>query len=101
MRGGMSELERNKAIVRRAVEDVFNAGRMEVVDEVYSAEMAPHVKGWIAPFRAAFPDVEMEVIELIAEGEKVVARFRCSGTHEGDWRGAPATRRRFEGLDEG
>jgi predicted ester cyclase len=96
----MSELERNKAIVRRAVEEVLNAGRMEVVDQLYSAEMAGGVKQWIAPFRAAFPDVHMEVAELVAEDDKVVARFLCSGTHEGEWRGKPATGRRFENVDE-
>jgi predicted ester cyclase len=96
----MSDTDRNKAIVQRAVEEVFNGGRLEVVDELYSVEMAPDVKRWIAPFRAAFPDVNMEVIELIAEGEKVVARFRCSGTHEGEWRGAAPTGRRFEDVDE-
>jgi predicted ester cyclase len=97
---GMDALGRSKAIVRRAVDEVLNAGRMEVVDDLYSAEMAPSVKGWIAPFRAAFPDVYMEIVDLIAEGDKVVARFRCSGTHQGEWRGRPATGRRFENVDE-
>jgi predicted ester cyclase len=96
----VSESDRNKAIVRRSVEEVLNGGRMDVVDELYSADMAPGVKDWIAPFRAAFPDVHMEVVELIAERDKVVARFRCSGTHQGEWRGSPATGRRFEEIDE-
>ena|SRR5918994_6243197 len=96
----MNELEHNKDIVRRAVEEVFNRGRMEVIDELYSADAAPGVKAWIAPFRAAFPDVHMEVVELIAECDKVVAHFRCSGTHEGEWRGTAPTGRRFEDVDE-
>jgi predicted ester cyclase len=96
----MSESERNKELVRRAVEEVFNGGRVESVDELYSTDAAPGVKEWIAPFRAAFPDVHMEIIELIAEGDKVVARFRCSGTQKGEWRGTPATGRRFEDVDE-
>lgn len=37
---------------------------------------------------------------LVAEGDTVVARFRCSGTHLGDWRGHPPTGRRFESIDE-
>lgn len=92
--------ERNRAIVRRAVEEVFNGGRMDVVDDLYSADMAPRVRRWIEPFRAAFPDVHMEIVELLAEGDKVVARFRCSGTHDGEWRGTPPTGRRFEDVDE-
>jgi predicted ester cyclase len=42
----------------------------------------------------------MEVIELIAEDDKVVGRFTCSATHQGAWRGHPATGRRFERVDE-
>jgi predicted ester cyclase len=54
----------------------------------------------VAPFRGAFPDFEMEIIELISEGGKVVAHFRCSGTHRGEWLGVPPTGRRFEQVDE-
>jgi SnoaL-like polyketide cyclase len=42
----------------------------------------------------------MEIVELIAEGEKVVGRFRCSGTHLGTWRRHAPTGRRFERVDE-
>jgi predicted ester cyclase len=73
---------------------------MDVVDELYSPELAPAVKRWIAPFRAAFPDVQLEIVDLIAEGDKVVGRFSCSGTHQGTWRGHPATGRRFERIAE-
>jgi predicted ester cyclase len=42
----------------------------------------------------------MEVVDAIADADKVVAHFKCSGTHQGEWRGHPATGRRFEGIDE-
>jgi predicted ester cyclase len=42
----------------------------------------------------------MEIIDLIAEGEKVAAHFRCSGTHLGEWMGHPPTGRRFHNVDE-
>jgi hypothetical protein len=48
----------------------------------------------------AFPDFEIEIADLIAEGDKVVAHFRCSGTHGGQRLGVPATGRRFERVDE-
>ena len=57
-------------------------------------------KRWVSPFQSAFPDFEMEIVDLIAEGEKVVAHFKCSGTHLGEWLGVPATGRRFENVDE-
>ena len=94
----MSEL--NKATVRRLVSEVFNGGHLEVIDELYAPELAPAARRWIAPFRASFPDVRMEIVELIAEGDKVVGRFTCSATHQGPWLGHPPTGRRFDRVDE-
>jgi predicted ester cyclase len=62
--------------------------------------MAAEVRAWIAPFRESFPDVEMAVVDLVAEGNQVVGRFLCSGTHTGPWRGHRPTGRRFERVDE-
>lgn len=39
----------------------------------------------------AFPDIEVAVEDVIAEGDKVVARNKVTGTHKGDYRGCPAT----------
>jgi predicted ester cyclase len=92
--------EANKAIVGRLVAEVFNGGDLEVIDELYTPELARAAKRWITPFRASFPDVHMELVELIAEGDKVVGRFTCSATHLGDWLGQAPTGRRFERVDE-
>jgi predicted ester cyclase len=92
--------ERNKAVVRRLVEEVLNGGRLAVIDELYAPALVAEATAWIAPFRASFPDVHMEVITLIAEGDTVVGRFTCSGTHLGDWLGHAPTGRRFEAVDE-
>jgi hypothetical protein len=92
--------DRNKATVRRLVEEVITGGDVDLIDELYTPELAPGAKRWIKPFRASFPDVRMEVVDLIAEGEKVVGRFHCSATHLGEWRGHAPTGRRFERVDE-
>jgi predicted ester cyclase len=92
--------ERNKAVVRRLVEEVFNEGRLEVIDALFAPALAADAKAWIAPFRASFPDVHMEVIDLIAENDQVVGRFACSATHLGEWLGYAPTGRRFEAIDE-
>lgn len=92
--------ERNKAVVRRLIEDVMNAGRLEAIDELYAPRLAGPARRWIAPFRASFPDVRMEVIDLVAEGDTVVGRFTCSGTHLGEWLGHAPTGRRFEKVPE-
>jgi predicted ester cyclase len=97
----MSNVEQaNKAVIRRLVAEVLNGGHLEVIDELYTPELAPAARRWIAPFRASFPDVHMEVVELIAEGDKVVGRFTCSATHLGGWLGHAPTGRRFERVDE-
>jgi predicted ester cyclase len=92
--------EHNKATVQRLVEEVLNGGRLEVIDELYTPELARAATRWITPFRASFPDLHMEIVELIAEGDKVVGRFTCSATHLGEWLGQAPTGRRFERVDE-
>jgi predicted ester cyclase len=92
--------ETNKATVRRLIAEVLNGGRLDVIDELYAPGLAPGARRWIAPFRASFPDVHMEVVDLIAEGDQVVGRFRCSATHLGEWLGHAPTGRRFERVDE-
>jgi predicted ester cyclase len=93
-------IEHNKATVRRLIEEVLNGGRLEVIDELYAPELAPAARRWITPFRASFPDVRMEVVELIGEGDMVVGRLTCSATHLGAWLGHAPTGRRFERVDE-
>ena len=77
----------------------MNGGRLEVIVELYTPELAADARRWIVPFRASFPDVHMEVVDLVAEGARVAARFTCSGTHLGEWRGHPPSGRRFR-VDE-
>jgi predicted ester cyclase len=95
----MSELEANKELVRRLVA-IVNAGELDAIEEVATGEIARGAAGWIGPFRRSFPDFRMEVVDVIAEGDKVVGHFKCSGTQEGEWRGRPPSGRRFEDVDE-
>lgn len=89
-----------KETVRRFVDEAVNGGREEVIDELFTPDMRTWVRDWFGAFRRAFPDMQMELLELLAEDDKVVARFACSATHLGEWRGHPPTGRRFERVDE-
>jgi len=89
-----------KAVVRRFVEEAVNGGDDGLVDDVFTPEMAPPARDWFGAFRASFPDMHMDVVELVAEGDTVVGRFECSATHLGEWRGNAPTGRRFERVDE-
>ena len=90
--------EENKVMVRRLLEGI-NAGNMDIVDELFAPEAARRVKRLFTEFYSAFPDWREEIVELVAEGNTVVGRFKCSGTHRGEFLGEPPTGKRME-VDE-
>ncbi|HEX8006803.1 MAG TPA: ester cyclase [Trebonia sp.] len=92
--------DRDKAVIRRLVTEVLNGGRLEILDQLCTPGMAARARDWITPFRDSFPDVHMDIIELIAEPGTVVGRFACTATHTGPWLGHPPTGRRFTAVDE-
>ena len=88
--------EENKAMVRRMVEAI-NAGKEDAaVEELFAPRAARRVKRLFAEFRSAFPDWREEIVELVAEGNTVAGRFRCSGTHRGEFLGEAPTGKRME-----
>jgi predicted ester cyclase len=91
--------EDNKQLVRRLVEAV-NQRTLDTLDEVAAGSFAETARRWISPFQNSFPDFRMEIVDLIAEGDAVVAHLKCSGTHESEWLGVAPTRHRFERVDE-
>jgi len=93
------EQAENRALVRRLIE-IVNSRDFEAIEEVAGGQIAAMARQWIGPFLASFPDFHMEVVDVIAEADKVVGYFRCSGTHLGEWRGIPPSGRRFEGVNE-
>jgi predicted ester cyclase len=102
-------VERNKRNARRIFEEAFGLGRLEVVDECVAADAVDrhdfaedqpdfpaHLKGVISMFRAAIPDLAMDVVDLIGEGDRVAGprgqsrpppppppRGGMTGTHTG------------------
>jgi len=99
MRGDMT-VEQNKLLIQRLVEEAVNQGHLDVLADVADGEFAQAARQWVGPFREAFPDFSMEIVDLVAEEEKVAAHFRCSGTHLGEWMGRPPSGRRFQDVDE-
>jgi predicted ester cyclase len=93
-------VEENKALVRRLVHEVVTQRNLDVLDQIAEGEFARYARHWVSPFQSAFSDFRMEIVDLIAEGDTVVAQFKCSGTHEGEWLGVAPTGRRFENVDE-
>jgi len=86
----------NKAMVRRLVEAI-NAGAEDVaVEELFAPRAARRVKRLFAEFRRAFPDWHEEIVQLVAEGDAVAGRFRCSGTHLGEFLGEAPMHKRMD-----
>jgi len=97
--------DRNKELLQRFYDEVFNEGNLHVVDELLAETFVEHeefpgieptregVKQFFAAFRAAFPDITCEVEHLVAEGVFVTAHARVHGTHTGEWMGVPASGR--------
>ncbi len=93
--------EENKAIVRRGTEEGFGGGNLDVADDVAADDFVNHtpvagqepgregLKGAVTTLRTAFPDLRVEIEDLIAEGDKVAARTTMRGTHRGDFFGIP------------
>lgn len=108
----MSEKE-NEALAREAVE-AFNRGDLDAAGRLFTADYVDHdpsraglptgpegVKQAWSMMRAAFPDLHFTIEDMIAEGDKVVARFTMSGTHQGEFMGIAATGNRITitGID--
>jgi predicted ester cyclase len=90
--------EENKAMVRRMVEAINQGEEAAAVEELFAPAKpaARRVKRLFAEFRSAFPDWHEEIVELVAEGDTVAGRFRCSGTHRGEFLGEAPTGKRME-----
>lgn len=96
------------SVTMQAAYDRINAGDLAgfgalIADDFVEHEEEPGVpptKEGVLEFfrmlRTAFPDLHMNVEDVIASGDKAVARLRTTGTHQGDFMGVPATGKRVD-----
>ena len=100
--------EQNKAIVRR-YQELYNSNNLDGLDEIVAADLISHnlvpgmPQGLASGKRvhtvmtAAFPDYHVVIEDLIAEGDKAVARITMAGTHTGtEFLGLPANGNQFK-----
>jgi steroid delta-isomerase-like uncharacterized protein len=95
--------EDNKALMRRFYDEVVAQGNVDLIDDMLAEDFVEHeefpgitpdragVKQFFTMLRAAYPDIRMTAEDLIAEGDKVVARISITGTHQGEFMRVPAT----------
>ena len=94
--------EENKALARRFVEEVYNKGNVDAVDEFVSDRFVRHgiggtmhgrdiIKERVKAVRTGFPDFRITIEEALADGDKVVLRQTHTGTHLGEFAGVLPT----------
>lgn len=80
----MSDLtNRNKALMRRIYEEMWNQANVLQAAQIF--EHPQGVERFVNEFLAAFPDLQHNVEDMIAEDDRVAARFTARGTHTGQW----------------
>ena len=98
--------EQNKAIARRFIQELFNEGKVDEAKNFVTPDIIYHgleelrgledFKKWIIEDRKTFPDLEVTIVEDMAEGNNVAVRWTLKATHEGDFAGLPASHKKFE-----
>jgi hypothetical protein len=68
-------VQANKDVTRQWVERMVNRGDLDAADQLCAPILAPSARRWVAPFRAAFPDVHMREVTLVAEDDQGVGRY--------------------------
>ncbi|HMK11761.1 MAG TPA: GrpB family protein [Acidimicrobiales bacterium] len=101
--------ERHRAVVRRLFDEVWNGRQVDVVDELYSPDVAfdytPYaalvrgrdaIRGSLERAWTAFPDYHEELLSMTAEGWRVAIHLRITGTQSGHWGPLAPTGKRLE-----
>lgn len=103
--------EENKAVLRRWFDEVWNKKNSAVIREIMTEETLQHgltgpggppVKGFDefeafhSAFIKAFPDLRIELGDVVADEDRVAARFTVMGTQEGELQGVPATGKKVQ-----
>ena len=104
----MTDQQRNKQLVKRALDEVFSAGNFGVLEEIFHPDFINHEAGPDTPpgpqglkvtvgwIRDAFSDLHYEIEDSVAEGDKVAVRETASGRHTGKFIGFEPTGKSFK-----
>jgi len=98
--------EENKAVARRFIEEVWNNGNLDAIDELIAENHVDHdpaqagspggsqgVRAFVEMYRTAYPDTRLAIGEMTAEGDLVAMTWTATGTHQGELMGIAPTGR--------
>jgi steroid delta-isomerase-like uncharacterized protein len=95
--------KKNKDTVLRFWQEVFNERKLEQIDKIFTEDYIYHgaagqdvrgregLKQFLTVYFNAFPDLHAEVEDIFGEGDKILSRAMCRGTHKGNLMGIPPT----------
>ena len=96
----------NETISQRVIEEIWNARRLEIVDELIATSFTHHdpntpdlgtgpeaYKKLVSLYIRAFPNLHFSIEETVSAGDTVVIRWKSTGTQSGDLPGVPATQK--------
>ena len=94
--------EQNREIIHQYFEEVVNAGRLEVIDELFAEDVAfvtpigrfegrDGIRQLVNGFRAGFSDLHVQVEEILGETNRLAVRVTTTGTNDGELLGNPPT----------
>lgn len=94
--------EQNKVVVRRFITEVLSGRNLSLADEVLAPNYVNRLtgsdltafKGFLTGMSQALSDVQLEIDDLVAEGDSVVARWKMGATHSGSLMGEEPTGKR-------
>jgi predicted ester cyclase len=105
----MGTADDSRALMWRITDEIWNNGRLELIDELIAEDLVDHVelpglrgngraryRASIEMARAAFPDYRNPLDFVLADGEFAVSYGRSTGTHRGEYMGIPPTGRSFD-----
>ena len=105
----MGATEESKALMWRITDEIWNNGRLDLIDELIAEDLVDHVelaglegsgraryRASVELTRAAFPDYRNPLDFVVAEGALAVSYGRSTGTHRGEYFGIPATGRTID-----
>jgi steroid delta-isomerase-like uncharacterized protein len=94
--------EQYKNLVRRAIEEVWNRGNDDLLEELVANDFVIHgpraeihgregARQYLTVLRVAFPDIHFTIEDQFADGDRVMTRWTARGTHRGEFQGIPPT----------
>ncbi len=100
----MTPEHRNKVVVRRFVEEAWNGRNLAVISDLFAPDYSVNgvfvgiegVKRAVESLRSIFGDASITIADLVAEGDRVVARWALQGEHRGEFMGVAPTGRQVE-----